>query len=281
MTRDAELATRDLVRLVIGNLPGETDIGVVQSLLAKAELAIYAYGDPGNREAALTSLADAAYSAAQASPPASDFQLAWLRSFASTARTEQQLDVVADLLTGAHTLPGLEVDTELRWALLGALVTAGRAGPPEIDAELARDNTAAGVRHAAAARAAQPTREAKEAAFRSIFDDDALPNAMLGATIGGFQQPDQVELVGEFTERYFDSLARVWETRSNEMAFTAITGMYPATQVSQETVDRTDRYLREAEPAFPVRRLLIEGRDGVSRALRARAKDAAKDGARH
>jgi aminopeptidase N len=39
-------------------------------------------------------------------------------------------------------------------------------------------------------------------------------------------------------------------------------------------VDRTERYLsRDSVPA-PIRRLLLEGKDGVLRALRARAADA-------
>jgi aminopeptidase N len=40
-------------------------------------------------------------------------------------------------------------------------------------------------------------------------------------------------------------------------------------------VEQTDRYLSEHDVPPALRRLLLEGRDGVVRALRARARDAA------
>jgi aminopeptidase N len=49
---------------------------------------------------------------------------------------------------------------------------------------------------------------------------------------------------------------------------------YPAYHVSQSTVDSTDAWLAvEGHPA-PLRRLIAEGKDGITRALSARAKDA-------
>jgi aminopeptidase N len=39
-------------------------------------------------------------------------------------------------------------------------------------------------------------------------------------------------------------------------------------------VDATDRYMAAARPEAPLRRLLLEGRDDVIRAMRARKKDA-------
>jgi aminopeptidase N len=67
----------------------------------------------------------------------------------------------------------------------------------------------------------------------------------------------------------------VWETKDLPDALAFARRMYPSMVNSQATVERTDRYLsRDSVPA-PVRRLLLEGRDGVLRALRARAADAA------
>ena len=43
------------------------------------------------------------------------------------------LDLVAGLLDGTAHVPGLVVDTDLRWSLLGRLVAMGRAGEAEID----------------------------------------------------------------------------------------------------------------------------------------------------
>lgn len=72
-----------------------------------------------------------------------------------------QLTYLSALLDGAAEIEGLVVDTELRWAFLERLVATGVLGEPAIAAELERDRTAAGERHAATARAARPTAEAK------------------------------------------------------------------------------------------------------------------------
>jgi aminopeptidase N len=50
--------------------------------------------------------------------------------------------------------------------------------------------------------------------------------------------------------------------------------LFPAAVVEQSTIDAVDAYLASHEPRPALRRSLVEGRDGLERALRARAKDA-------
>ena len=103
------------------------------------------------------------------------------------------------LLDGSAYMDGLIVDTELRWRLLHRLASRGAAGPAEIDAELRRDATDAGERRAATCRAAIPEAAAKEAAWQAIVSG-TLPNATFRATLNGFADPDQAELLAPFTE---------------------------------------------------------------------------------
>src|SRR5207253_2327912 len=72
MVRDAELPTRDYVRLVLGNVDGETQVAVVETLLGQAGTAVHFYGDPANHDAALDALATAAWEHLGAAPPGSD-----------------------------------------------------------------------------------------------------------------------------------------------------------------------------------------------------------------
>jgi len=275
MTRDAELPARDYVALVQAGIGGETNIGVVQSLLRQAQSAITLFADPGWAPVGRASLATTAYDAAQVAEPASDLQLAWVRAMGGLATTDAQLDLVAGLLDGSRTIAGLSVDTELRWHLLHRLVVVGRAGDAEIAAETERDPTSAGERHAAAARAARPTREAKAEAWRRAIEDASLPNAMQAAVIGGFAPADQIDLLQEWVEPYFTAIGRVWAERTAEMAQSVVIGLYPTLLVSPAVVERTDTYLAGADVPPALARLLGEARDGVLRALRARARDAA------
>jgi aminopeptidase N len=275
MTRDAEMPARDYLSLVLSGIGKESDIGVVQSLQRQVKLAIDLYADPAAREALLTRWTDATLAHLRAAEPGSDHQLAWARAFAATARTPEQLDLLESLLDGTHTIEGLAVDTELRWAFVERLAAVGRFDEAEIAAEYERDRTAAGERHAATARAARPTEEAKAEAWASVIDSDKLPNAVQEAVIGGFVQTDQRELIAPYTEKYFAVLKDVWDARSHEIAQQIAIGLYPSVQVSEETLTRTDAWLSAAEPNAALRRLVSESRAGIERALKAQAADAA------
>ncbi|MFF3893399.1 aminopeptidase N [Streptomyces sp. NPDC001812] len=277
MTRDAELATRDYLSLVLSGIGKESDIGVVQSLHRQVKLAIDLYAAPAAREALLTRWTEATLAHLRAAEAGSDHQLAWARAFAATARTPEQLDLLESLLDGTQTVEGLAVDTELRWAFVQRLAAVGRYDETEITGEYERDRTAAGERHAATARAARPTEEAKAEAWASVVESDKLPNALQEAVIAGFVQTDQRELLAPYTERYFEVLKDVWESRSHEMAQQIAVGLYPAIQVTGETLDRTDAWLASADPSPALRRLVSESRAGVERALRAQAADAAAE----
>ncbi|MFE2301858.1 aminopeptidase N [Streptomyces sp. NPDC059445] len=274
MTRDAELATRDYLALVLSGIGKESDIGVVQSLHRQVKLAIELYADPAAREALLTRWTDATLAHLRAAEAGGDHQLAWARAFAATARTPEQLDLLEALLEGRETVEGLAVDTELRWAFVQRLAAVGRFDEAEIAAEYERDKTAAGERHAATARAARPTAEAKAEAWASVVESDKLPNAVQEAVIGGFVQSDQRELLAPYTDKYFAVVKEIWDARSHEIAQQIATGLYPGIHIAEETLARTDAWLASAEPNAALRRLVSESRSGVERALKAQAADA-------
>ncbi|MGW1194236.1 aminopeptidase N [Streptomyces sp. NPDC002536] len=275
MTRDGELATRDYLALVLSGIAKESDIGVVQSLQRQVKLALDLYAAPDWRETGLAQWSEAALEHLRAAAPGSDHQLAWARAFSATARTDEQLALLAGLLDGGETIEGLAVDTELRWDLLGRLVATGRADEKAIEAELERDRTSAGEQHAAWARAARPTAEAKAEAWASVVESGKLPNAVQESVIGGFQQAEHRELIAPYAERYFTAVKQLWDERSHEIAQQIAVGLYPALQVSQATLDATDAWLASAEPNAALRRLVTESRAGIERALKAQAADAA------
>jgi aminopeptidase N len=278
MTRDAELPARDYLRLVLTGVPVENDIGVVQSLLGKAKLALEQYAEPGSRDEGLRALADTAYDLLVGAGPGTDFQLAYAHAFIAAARSPRHVAVLRGLLDGSREVPGLAVDTELRWTLLTRLVVLGAAGEADIDAELARDDTATGEKRAVTARAARPEAEAKAAAWSAVVDSDGLSNHLQVAAMRGFVQPEHAELIRPYVERYFARVGGLWQTRSMETAQTITELLYPAVLVEPATVERTDAFLAAQDAPPPLRRLLLEGRAGVARALRARERDRAAAG---
>ncbi|WP_434741366.1 aminopeptidase N [Micromonospora sp. SH-82] len=273
MVRDAELGARDYVALVAAGLPAETDINLVTATLRQAASTLVFYADPEWAPTGWAELARTAKTALADAEPGSGFQLAWARAYASATRSAEDLSVLRSWLDGTGAPQGLTVDTELRWSLLGALVANGAAGADEIEAELARDRTASGEREAAYAHALVPTPENKAAVWAQLTGAQALPNWRNRALLQGFAHPAQVELVAPYRERYFATVGQVWASRDSEPAQEFTQLAYPAYLVEEATVAATDAWLAgEGHPA-PLRRLVAEGRDGVLRALQARARD--------
>jgi aminopeptidase N len=272
MTRDGEFAARDFVRLVVGSIDAEDEIGVVQTLLRQALAAVVRFADSAWAPTGMQLLAAKALDSLRAAAPGSDYQLAWVRALAQSAEAGEHLDLLAGLLDGTEVVPGLDVDAELRWTLLHALVSAGRAGEAEIAAELIRDPTAAGERRGATARALVPIPEAKAEAWRRLVDDTSTPNAVQGALLAGFSDSRHLDLVEGYEAPYFAGVSQWWEQREGETGQRLVTGLYPAA-VAQRVVDAADAFLAGAEPPPALRRLIVEGRAETVRALRARAFD--------
>jgi aminopeptidase N len=274
MCRDAEMAARDYVRLVISAVSAIEEVTVAQIMLRQATTAARRFADPAWRAAGLERIVGTVRDLLQRAEPGSDLQLAYAQVFASVAASADDLALLAGLLSGSAVIDGLAVDTELRWQLLFRLASRGAAGSVEIDAELARDATDAGARHAAACRAAIPDPAAKEEAWRQITSG-SLPNAMFRATLDGFAGPDtDDELLEPYVRRFFDVVGEAWRDWSPDMAQYFAENAYPSWKISPETIAETDQYMERAQPSPSLRRLLAEGRDDVTRALRCRARDA-------
>jgi aminopeptidase N len=274
MTRDAEMAARDYVRLVLAGIGAETDIGVVQSLQRQVQAALFRYVDPAWADEGWHRLASHARDGLLAAEPGSDLQLAWARTFAAAARSEDDQALLRGLLDGTISIDGLTVDAELRWTLLHGLVALGAAGDEQIEAELQRDATASGQRRAATARALRPSRAAKNDAWRLATEDDELPNAMNEAIIRGFYHPAQPELAEPYVERYFAVVADVWKRRTSEVAQNVVVGLFPPV-TKESTVDAADAFLARDDVPPALRRLILEGRADTIRGLRGRQRDAA------
>ncbi|MFD8394049.1 aminopeptidase N [Streptomyces sp. NPDC059680] len=274
MTRDALLPARDFVGLVLRFAGRESDIGVLQMLHAWANSALVHYAAPEWRRTGGELLAQGALRELEAAEPGSEHQLAWARFFATVASGETDLALLKRLLDGAETIDGLEVDQELRWAFLEPLAAHGVADESVLAAELARDDTASGKRHQVRCLAARPSAAVKAQAWAQVVESDALSNALVEATIAGFGQPSQRELTAPYAEKYFTVIERVWRERSIQIGMDVVRGLFPALQDRPETLGATDAWLQAHRDAAPaLRRLVLEARDDLARALRAQECD--------
>ena len=272
-TRDGESKASEYVRLVLNNIATETESTTVRTTLTQLSTVARVYVDPATRAETIALVGDSLWQLAQSAEAGSDSQFQFVKFFANLASTPAHVEALQGLLNGSLALDGLEIDTDLSWELLEGLVLNGAAGAADIDASLAKDNTANGQQAAARARATIPTAEAKLAVFELLVDNDDQPNTIVRQTGMGYQHTNDPASLEAVVEKYFSSLTDIWKNRSYHIAETLIVGLYPATLASQELVDATQAWLA-ANPDTPaLRRLVTENLAGVERALLVQERD--------
>ncbi|GLY16438.1 aminopeptidase N [Kineosporia sp. NBRC 101677] len=267
MVRDAQFPPGRYVDLVLENVGTVPNAVVRRTLLNQAVTAAKRYLEPSARAQKLPELAAVTLELARAAGAGSPEQLAYVRAFAASALAPEQLDLVEALLEGtdSETVPGLVVDTDLRWSLLLRLATTGRATQERIDAELQRDLTDKGRSQAAACSAARPAAEAKSAAWKAITSG-TQPLGTLQWALTGLRAAEHGELVHPFTQAYFDVLVNVAAVWPSERTQAFAEDAYPAAaETAAEALALTEQYLAEAQPPSWLRRLVLEGRDELVR----------------
>ena len=273
-TRDAETRPRDFIRLVLGSIGSETESTTRRTVLAQLATASKYYTAPDDRDEIVDVVIDELWRLAQAAEPGSDAQFGLVTAFAGLAASPAHMDILDGLFTQERRLEGLEIDTDLGWQLLVALVAGGRRTQADIDWRLGEDNTADGQRSAALAAAVAPSAEAKQAAWDRVMVATDAPNAIVRATAAGFGRGDD-ELLEPFVDRYFAAIRGVWDSRSYHIAEELIEGFFPAHLPTARVRDAATAWLdANGDAPDALRRFVVEGRAAVERALRAQERDA-------
>ena len=271
MAAQAELSIPAFTAILVAGMGSESSVAVLRELDEHASMSLGTAADPAWIGEGKRQLAAEAIRLLHAAAPGSDHQLAWAQMLGWTATAPDQLDLLAGLLDGSEVIEGLVIDTELRWRLLQRLATMGRAGDAQIDAELARDRTNAGQRHAAACRASVPDAEHKAAAWRTLTEAGGLGIEEAIMISQGFNQMEHAILLADFTEKYFEQLPQIWSIYDGMLRVALGKLLFPYPAASPELLQRVVAFLATPGIDPALARAVIEGRDVVEKALRSRA----------
>jgi aminopeptidase N len=271
MAGQAELSVPAFVRIVVVGMGSEPSVAVLQVLHSATARLLATTADPAFVATGKELLAAEGARQLRAAAPGSDHQLAWAQLLGWTAVSAEQLDLVAGLLDGSVEISGLAVDTELRWSLLQRLAATGRAGDAEIDAELALDNTDAGRRQAAVARASIPDAVHKAAAWQQVAESAELGLEESHMVAQAFNAAEHADLLAPYAEKYFEQLPSIWATRADLLRVLLGRELFPYASASPELLGLIDAFLTENGQDPSLSRVVIEGRDIVEKALRSRA----------
>ena len=274
MTRDAEMRARDFVELVLGNIAAETDPTGSSRIPAYAAQAVTHLADPAHRAQLRSHWEQGLRDLLTQAEAGSDQQLTFLRALAGTAHSPEVLDLLESLLDGSGDLPGLTIDSDIRWTLVTALAREGRADAERIEQEVETDQTIAGRQRAAAAYAARPTAEAKAEAWEVAVVRDDVPNETQRSAVMAFMQPGQQEVLEPYVERYLAAAETLWEDKGTQRASTALEGLFPRPLASPALLERVTTWLSETSANPAAQRYVREGAADVERYLAAQAFDA-------
>ncbi|MFJ4976531.1 aminopeptidase N [Streptomyces coeruleorubidus] len=266
--RDGELAPAAYLETARAHLPLETDLAIVQGVLAFASTYITdRYVTPEKRPAALATLSELCRDLMRRTE---DGDHPGLRLIAVRHRIDVAAhpDTIAAWLADGTVPGGPELDPELRWRVLGRLAVLGATDEAAIAAELERDPSATGLEGAARCRAALPDPEAKARAWEAMFGSDELSNYLFTATAQGFWQPEQADLVRGYVPRYYTDAVDVADRRGPAIAEAAGRWAFPAHAVDPENLRLGEDSLRDAAPTPALRRKLADQLDDLARALR-------------
>ncbi|GAB2953498.1 aminopeptidase N [Micromonospora polyrhachis] len=264
---DGERPVADLVDLIRAALPTETEVVVVEDVLALSRSLIDRYLDPAARHAALGHVGRACDQMLDTAPPGGSMQLAAVKGLIWTSTGPERL---AGWLAGEAVPTGLAIDTDLRWALLGRLAVLGAVGEAEIARELAADQSATGAAQAARCRATLPDPTAKERAWQVIISDTTLSNRLVEANAAGFWHPEQTGLTDSYVERYFTEMPAMMHRRTPWVAEGVAALAFPRYTVAEPTRELAGALLARADLVPGLRRVVTDADDDLRRALVAR-----------
>ncbi|MFF7963940.1 aminopeptidase N [Streptomyces sp. NPDC007903] len=270
--RDGELPPASYLETARAHLPLETDLALVQGVLAFAGTHIAdRYLTPEQRPAALATLGSLCRDLLRRTEDGDNpgLRLVAVRHFIDVAAHP---DTIAAWLADGTVPGGPDLDPELRWRILGRLAVLGATDEAAIAAELERDPSANGQEGAARCRAALPDPEAKRRAWEAMFATDDLSNYLFKATAQGFWQPEQADLVREYVPRYYDEAVAVSARRGPAIATAAGAWAFPHHAVDAENLALGQACLRDADPVPALRRKLADELDDLARALRVRGE---------
>ena len=275
-TRDAEMPARDYRTLVLANLDSETESTTIRTVLGQLSLVTKIYADPASTAEAQEVAADTLWRWSTEAQAGSDAQFQFVKAFASLVANDSHASHLRALMDGSITLDGLEIDTDLRWELLGGLVLLGAAGDDEISEALTNDNTSNGQQAAARIRAMRPSAEAKKETFDELVGSTELPNLIIRSATMGYNHVNDPSVLDGLVESYFEALLPIWESRTYKIAEYLVEGLYPVALVNDHIQDATEMWLDTADAPPALRRMVEENLAGVLRAKKAQAFDAAQ-----
>ncbi len=268
----ARLDPAAAVDILVGGIPNEEHDFALTALSAWA-------GDDGegthnsvhwkllpvvsDRASAERRLYDAFLARATSAPAGSELQLAAAQGAVLNAPAPDPLRA----LLANDWLPGLTVDSGMRWRAFKRLASLDATDLDELDKALAEDNDAKSQLAHAWCRARLPDPEAKAWAWRRFTGEVDATNYEIDAIGSGMWQTGRDDLLAPYAARYFDELPGTTAVRSGWVLGDAARFFFPISVMTDDTLARRDQLLADESLNPTLRRVLMDAGDDLRRRI--------------
>lgn len=273
--RDGLLRADDYVSAVLRHAPAENDEAVLERLLATVGIAVGQYTPASERDR----LRGACVSACRqilGGDLSEDRRREWSALLLTSLRgrdalSDEELSLLHSATRGlADPIPATQA---MKWTALTVLAARGELTRDSLDAALSAAHTGEAQVHYVRACAAVPDVNVRAERWNAACCE-SLSNDHLSATLEGLHMSSWKG--NELQQAFFKQLRPFWESHSLGMGIRFIRAGFPSSidvdtdELSISLLAQVDEWLsHNADAPAALRRLIIERRDDVQRALNA------------
>ncbi len=270
--REAELAPRDYVALVIKNINVESDESTIQTLLARVSTAMNYYLSDKQRDELAPQLETLLMNKMQGAPSLGQ-RITFYRSFISLANSEQASNVLRTILIGKLKIKDLELKTKDKFDIITKLITLGDKNALDVLAYWEKNETSdEAKRYAYAAKAGIATAENKQKIFSDFTNNKEISESYIETAFVPFNSTKHADLTLPFLESALKELPNL--KRNRKIFF--VNGWLSAFiggQKSEQALAIVNKFLADNPNLDKDLRLkILEVSDGLERAVKIRAK---------
>lgn len=268
--RNVELDPAAFAHLALKAAPAERDESLLAALLGQAETAAHRYVGAAEQRSLLMEGAGLAVDRMR-NDPDHDMRIVWFRSLPGFGAQGMGEAAMQQLLTGALTIPGVELRQQDRWSLVTALIAyEGPQAKAALTAEQKADSSGDGRKYAYVAEAATPEAATKQRYFRDYLHNPQRSEDWIQSSLGAFNFWNESALTQPYVQPALEALEQV--KRERKIFFlVAWLDAFLDGQRSQASLNTVQQYLATAHPDPDLRLKILQAMDELQRTVKIRA----------
>ena len=271
--RDARMDPAQFAKLVLAELPEETDEQLAPILLSRLDRTTRAYLSDIDRERMRKDAERVLWNGAHDTRKPYGIRKGFLDTFIQLATTVEGLSIVRSLLS-VDSIAGEPLRDPTRWEIVNRLLVVGTSDAESaLSTQARRDTTPDGRRRAFIAGAARRSATTKSDYFSRYFADQNLNEDWASGSLATFNAVEHQDLTLPFLRAALDSLPYIQANRRIFFLGSWL-GAFLGGQGSDEALQVVRRFLAE-HPALPkdLRQKVLQNADELERTVRIHAHE--------